>query len=167
MTILDNNLIFDNYAAVNFTTSTPSTNSIDLSGGTLFTYGNASRFGEDLGAGTGPGMDPVIVARVGLVMTSTASATLNIQFQGSTDGTTWDTYVESGAIAVAKLVAGQKIAAWTWPHRGPSASLPRYVRMNYVPSVGAISTGTIFAAIALTRDDWTTGDYPANYSAGA
>lgn len=164
--LLDNTLVFDNYAAVNFTTATASTNVIDLQGGINFNYGNATRFGEDLGIGQGEAW-PQVAAYVGLVMTSTASATLNIQFQGSTDSTNWDTYMESGTIAVAKLVAGQKVGAWQWPHRGPSASLPRYIRLNYVPSVGAISTGTIFAAITLVRDDWTQALYPANYTVGA
>lgn len=166
MAIIDNNLVFDNFANVNFTTSTPSTNSIDLQGGVNFNIGNATRFGEDLGIGPGAAV-PQIVSYVGLVMTSTASATLNVQFQGSTDGSNWDTYIESGPIAVAKLVAGQKIAAWNWPHRGPSASLPRYVRMNYVPLVGAISTGTIFSAITLTRQDWPLDQYPSGFVVGA
>ena len=42
--ILDNNLVFDNFTAVNFTTSTASNTTIDLAGGTNFNIGNAFKY---------------------------------------------------------------------------------------------------------------------------
>lgn len=158
--IIDNSLVFSNGQA---TTGSVGSTVIDLSGGTNFIYGNASRFGEDLGIGDGEAM-PKVAAYVQTANLTTNSATLQIQFQGSTDSTNWDTYVETPALAASVLTAGRKVAAFDWPHRGPNQSLPRYVRLNYVVGTGAFTTGTIFAAIVLQRDDWPANLYPANYT---
>lgn len=162
--LLDNQLVFDNFTAVNFTGTTYSASQIDLTGGVAMNIGNATRFGEDLGLGQGDSW-PQIIVIAGLALTSTAAATLNIQFQGSTDSTNWDTYVETGAIAKASLTANTAIWKVQWPHRAVGASLPRYVRLNYIPAVGAISSGTIFAAVTLGRQDWPLDQYPAAYTA--
>lgn len=158
--IIDNQLVFSNGQA---TTGTVGSTVIDLSGGTNFTYGNATRFGEDLGIGDG-GALPKIAAYVGTANLTTNSATLQIAFQGSTDSTNWDTYVETSAITAANLAAGNKVAAFDWPHRATGANLPRYVRLYYTVGTGAFTTGTIFAAIVLQRDDWPAKYYPANYT---
>lgn len=159
--IIDNSLVFSNGQAI--TATTASATAVDLSGGTNFTYGNATRFGEDLGIGDG-GALPKIAAYIGTAPLTTNSATLQIAFQGSTDSTNWDTYVETPAVAAANLTAGAKVAAFDWPHRATGASLPRYVRLYYTVGTGAFTTGTIFAAIVLQRDDWPAKYYPNNFT---
>lgn len=166
--ILDNNLVFSNAVASNFTTSTGST-AIDLSGGTLFQFGNATTFGEDLGIGDGEAI-PRILVLTGTAMTTATSAALNIQFQGSTDSTNWSTYIETGIIPAAQVAtANNPIAKFAWPHRQVNAKLPRYVRLNYdmSSSTGTFSTGSLSAYVVLQRDDWPMGLYPAGFSVGS
>ncbi len=157
--ILDNQLVFSNPTAITATTGSAV---IDLSGGTNFTDGNATRFGEDLGIGDGVAM-PKVAAYIVAAPLTTNSATLQIAFQGSTDSTNWDTYVETRAIPASAMTVGQKVAAFDWPLVSAGFSLPRYVRLNYTVATGAFTTGTIFAAITLQRDDWIPG--AANYTA--
>jgi len=167
--ILDNNLVFSNGQASNFTTSTPATTVIDLSGGTNFAFGNASVFGEDLGIGDGVAI-PRIEVFTGTAMTTATSAKLNIQFQGSTDSTNWTTYIETGVLPAAEVAkVNNPIAKMMWPHRQVAAALPRYVRLNYdlSASTGTFSTGTISAYVMLQRDDWPLGLYPSNFVVGA
>lgn len=172
MAILDQNLVFSSAQSLAVTTSTPSTNVIDLSGGTNFQWGPNSTtnggslpFGEDLGIGDGEAM-PKVIAYIGTALTTTNSATLNIQFQGSTDSSNWTTYVETGTLAASLLTAGAKVAAFDWPHRQIAAALPRYVRLNYAVATGVFTTGTISAYIGLQRFDWPLGLYPAGFTVG-
>jgi hypothetical protein len=161
--ILDNNLVFSNGQAITGTTASAA--SYDMAGGATtasFVYGNASRFGEDLGIGDGVAM-PKVCAYIGTAPLTTNSATLQIAFQGSTDSSNWDTYVETRAIPATALSAGTKVAAFDWPPKAAGFSLPRYVRLYYTVGTGAFTTGTIFAAIGLQRDDWVPG--AANYTA--
>lgn len=158
--ILDNQLVFSNGQAI--TATTGSATVIDLSGGTNFTDGNTTRFGADLGIGDGVAI-PKVCAYIGTAPLTTNSATLQIAFQGSTDSSNWDTYVETRAMPASALTAGAKVAAFDWPPVQAGFSLPRYVRLNYTVGTGAFTTGTIFAAIGLQRDDWIAGS--ANYTA--
>ena len=167
--ILDNNLIFSNAVASNFTVTTGST-AIDLTGGVTMNFGIGALattivFGEDLGRGNGIG-SPKIFCDVGTAMTSTNSATLNVQFQGSTDNSTWTTYVETGAMAATRLTANTRIASFDWPPVPAGVSLPRYVRLNYVVATGVFSTGTIFAGVALELNQNNVGLYPENFAIG-
>lgn len=163
--IFDSNLLFSNGQSLAVTTSTPSTTVIDLTGNPTagLNIGNASRYGADMGIGDGVAVLKV-AAYVGTALTTTNSATLQIQFQGSTDSSTWDTYIETPAFAAAKLTAGQKLGTFDWPLVGPGFSLPRYIRLNYVlPETTSFTTGTIFAGIVLQRDDAIQGQYPEGF----
>ena len=161
--IIDSQLLFSNAQSLAITTSTPST-VIDLTGGVALNIGVGTRYGAEMGIGDGS--VPKIAAIIGTALTTTNSATLNIQFQGSTDSSTWTTYIESGALAAALLTANTFIARWDWPIRQIGASLPRYVRMNFVPATGIFTTGTIFAGIVTDRWDWTTPLYPSGFAVG-
>lgn len=167
--ILDNNLVFSNNVASAFTVTTGSTQ-IDLTGGVAINYGIGANgttitFGEDLGRGKGIA-EPWIVVDIGTAMTSTNSATLNVQFQGSTDASTWTTYLETGAIAAASLTANKRIATFPWPPVPSGAALPRYVRLNYVVATGVFATGTIFAGVVETPQLNNVGLYPENFAVG-
>jgi len=167
--ILDNNLIFSNSVASAFTVTTGSTQ-IDLTGGVAINFGIGANgttitFGEDLGRGNGIG-SPMVVVDIGTAMTSTNSATLNVQFQGSTDASTWTTYIETGAIPAASLTANKRIATFAWPSVPSGAALPRYVRLNYVVATGVFATGTIFAAVVLEPALNNVGSYPENFAVG-
>lgn len=164
--IFDNNLIFSNAQAAAFTVSTASTNVIDLEGGVAMNIGVGTRYGADLGRGDGVAI-PKIACFIGTALTSTNSATLQVAFQGSTDSTTWDTYVQSGLITAANLTAGAKIAAWDWPQVPSQFSLPRYVRLYYQVATGVFATGSIgLAGIVLQRADNNVGSYPEAFTVG-
>lgn len=166
--IMDSQLSFSAAQAIT-TASAASSNvsALDLSGGNT-NYGvNASRFGEDLGVGDGKNT-PKIVISVSTAFATGTGATLNFQFQGSTNSSAWTTYIESGAIAASALTKG---ATWVfdWPRKALGASLPRYVRTYYELGTGTFSTGTLEANVVLNADGWVNfGDqYPSNYVVGA
>lgn len=147
--ILDNNLLFSNFQSLITATDTPSTTVIDLTGGVAMNIGKMTRFGEDLGIGPGVGF-PRIVAYVGTAFVTANVATLQVQFQGSTDSTTWDTYISVNASGAANLTAGTRVADFAWPRVPKEFSLPRYVRLNYkLPGSTSFTAGTIFAGVVL------------------
>lgn len=164
--ILDAQLSFSQAQPVT-TASTASTNitAYDESGGNT-NIGNATRFGADLGVSEGKDKAKVVVS-IPTAFTSTNSATINFQFQGSTDSSTWTTYIESGAIAATNLPAG---ATWVfdWPRKALGAAMPKFVRMFYALGTGQMTTGTINANIVLNADGWVgiADQYPANYTVG-
>lgn len=161
--ILDSQLIFSNDQDLAITTTTPSTNVIDLLGGVSVNFGpNASRFGADMGIGDGVAMPKLLVV-VSEALTTTNSATLAIAFQGSTDSSTWDEYMRTPAMAAADLALGNIIARMDWPPRAIGKSLPRYHRLSYIPATGVFSTGTLFAGIVLQRDDWDLKYLPSGF----
>jgi len=164
--IMDSQLAFSTSQAIT-TASAASSNitAYDESGGNT-NIGNATRFGADLGVMEGMNK-PKIVVSIPVAFTSTNSATLNFQFQGSTDSSTWTTYIESGAIAATALTAG---AAWVfdWPRKALGAAMPKYVRMYYALGTGQMTTGTIHANVVLNADGWVgiADQYPANFVVG-
>jgi|WetSurMetagenome_2_1015567.scaffolds.fasta_scaffold00850_7 hypothetical protein len=166
--IMDAQLAFSSAQAIT-TASAASSNitAYDLSGGNT-NIGGASgyRFGADLGVSEGFNKAKIVVS-FPVAFTTTNSATLNIQFQGSTDSSTWTTYIESGAIAAASLTQG---AAWVfdWPRKALGAAMPKYVRMYYTLGTGQMTTGTINANVVLNADGWVgiADQYPANYVVG-
>jgi hypothetical protein len=164
--LMDAQLSFSQAQAIT-TASAASTNvtAYDESGGNT-NIGNATRFGADLGVSEGMNK-PKVVVSIPTAFTSTNSATLNFQFQGSTDSSTWTTYIESGAIAAASLTAG---TAWVfdWPRKAIGAAMPKYVRMYYALATGQMTTGTINANVVLNADGWVgiADQYPANYVVG-
>jgi hypothetical protein len=121
--------------------------------------------------GIGPGQEiPQIAIVVGTAFTgSSASFTINAQFQGSTDSVTWTTYVESGANTTASYAAGANILPIAVPRRPAGAALPLYYRVNLVAggagATTSISTGTVIGGIVLTRDDGpgTLASYPSGF----
>ncbi len=120
----------------------------------------------DMGIGDGEAI-PKLALYIGTgVTSSSASLTLNVQFQGSTNSTTWTTYAESGAATTASYAAGAKVFPIDVPHRSAGAALPRYYRINLdVGTAGstAISTGSIFGGIVLQRTDNPGGLYPSGF----
>ena len=127
---------------------------------------------RDLGIGQGAELPQVVVA-VGTAVTTGASASqqVNLQFQGSTDSSTWTVYMETGYATTASWAAG---AVWTFdvPRRPPGAALPLYYRLNFLTqglgtaSVTAISTGTLLSGIVLSNEENadTLGLYASGFS---
>lgn len=144
--ILDSLLNFS--AAQAITTNTNSDNIVDLL--------NA----RDLGPGNSPALQ--VIASINTAFQTTNSGTLQVQFQGSTDSTTWTTYAESPAVAAANLGAASRIAAWEVPNVVQGASLPRYYRLNYVVGTGTFTAGKIDAWMGIGRSDLQI--YPKNYN---
>lgn len=171
--ILDNNLVFSSAQTMAITTSTPSTNVIDLQSGVTMNVGpNASILKEDLGIGDGVAIPKIGVYTGATALASPGSATMNIAFQGNASASSaadvnWITYIETGAIAVASLTAYAKIAAFDWPLKQVAAAMPRYVRLLYVPATATFTAGTVSAYVMLQRDDWTLPLYPSGFSVGA
>lgn len=166
MAFIDQNLVFSDTQVI--TATAASTSSYDMSGGTLFSISpNQTRFGQDLGIGDGVAI-PKVLGIVTATFSTGGSPTLNVQFQGSTDSSTWTTYVETGAIAAAVLLINSRIFAIDWPVRLIGAAMPRYVRLNYVVASGPFTTGSLFSAIVLGRDDSTfdQSQYGSGYSVG-
>lgn len=163
--IMDYNLIFSDAQAI--TASAASTNSLDLSGGTLFNAGNlptGQGFGEDLGVGDGINVPKVFfnIAEAFTVCTS-----INFQIQGYDDWTSpvgWVTYAESGAVAIASLTLG---AQWyiDLPRRIFGARLPRYLRTYYTVAGSTPGAGKVTSGIVLVTGVHTDGGaYPNNYT---
>lgn len=167
--IFDNNLLFSNLQAVTVTAASAAV--IDLQGGLAINKGVATVFGQDIGRGDGVAI-PKVAAYVVTAFTAGGAATLQTQLQGAIDdGTgnpsTYTTYAETPAIAVAGLVAGYKFAALDWPQVPMGVSLPRYLRLNYIVATGPMLTGTIFAGLVLQRADNNVGAYPEAFAVGA
>lgn len=145
--------------------SIPSTNVIDLLGQGVGTapqniIGNATNFGADVGVG---GITPQIDAIIGTACATGNGATLNVALQAAPDQGAggnyqpgaWTTIVETGAIAVAKLTAGQIVARFDFMPAFPANLNPRYLRMLFqVPAATNFTAGTISSAIVtMVRDD--------------
>jgi len=145
--IIDGLLLFDSAAAV--TSTAASTNIVDLV--------NA----RDIGVGDDPAMKVMVL--VTTAITTTNSATLTVSAQGSTDNSTWSTYVSSPAYAAAALVAGARLFDIDWPRPAAGLATPRYIRLYYTVGTGIFSAGAVTAALVLDRDDRVNaaGAYPA------
>lgn len=143
--IIDNLLLFS--SAQNLTTGTEvSTNVIDLL--------NA----RDMGIGDNPALK--IAAYVTTAFSSTDSATLTFQAQGSTDNVTFTVYAQSRAYTAGELTIGSKLFPIDWPHRAPdSASMPRYLRLAYVCGALHFTPGALTSMIVIDRQDAPA--YPA------
>jgi hypothetical protein len=179
MALMDQNLLLSSAQAI--TATAQSTNAYDiLNGGTLAvasgTYttnaviGNASEFGEDLGLGRGKGT-PAIEVFSGSG-TPAAATSLQIAAQGAPDagtgntsGVTYVTYLETGAIPIASILASNRLAAFDFPRRQVGAALPRFIALDYIV-VGSNFTGlTVNAYINLggTSAQSSLGQYASNY----
>lgn len=169
--ILDQNLVFSNNQSLAITTATPSSTVIDLTGGQTLIIGNASAFGAEMGVGDGPAL-PKVGVYCTQSLTTTNSATLSIQFQGNAvassaaDGN-WITYIEVPDLAAANLLVSTAIAKFDYPVRRVAATMPRYIRLNYVPATGQFSTGSASAYIMLQREDYEAKFYPSGFTVAA
>ena len=85
--------------------------------------------------------------------TAGGAGTLQVQFQGSADNTTFTTYVESLAQPLASLQTGKSPFGITVPRPNPADPLPRYLRLNYVIGTGPMLTGRLTSGILLDRQD--------------
>lgn len=142
--ILDKQNVFDWQAAL--TATRESTDEIDLVNN------------RDLGF---PNVDnPSLKVRVLITTTmlSTASSTLTITFLGSTDSSTWETYVSSPALPKASLVAGFKYDL-AWAPRKDGDPLPRYIRLGYAVGTADMTAGALSAFVVL--DLQKNNAYPA------
>lgn len=151
--ILDGNLLFDTAAAI--TSSANSTNTVDL-----------ANF-RDLGVNGGEYAPPKLMVLVTTALTST-NATLTVNFQGSTDNSTWTTYASSPAYAAAALTAGARLFDIDMPRPPAGVAIPRYVRLSYTVGVGTFTAGNITAALVMQRQDTpvSTAGYQSGYPSG-
>lgn len=152
--ILDQQLIFDGnqntagvLSGVALTSQTVSTNIIDLL--------NARDLGEGL-----DGHPPRLLVLMMTAAQSAGATTLVITLDGSTDSTTWVSYIATPSIAKATLAAGAQVMNVALPGVLPSSGPnPRYLRLGYTIGTGPYTAGTIFSAIVLGRDD-ASNAYP-------
>lgn len=122
--------------------------------------GNVNIFGSDTGIGD---QRPLVEVLMGIAAVTANSATLNIAFQGAPDTGlaggyqpgTWQTFVETGPLTAAQLIAGAKLARFDWPPAFPEGLNPRYLRLLFqVLAATNFTAGTISAAIVtMARDD--------------
>jgi hypothetical protein len=147
--ILDKLLQFDPSATA-ITSTAVSTNVLDLL--------NA----RDLQLGAADGMSLEAVVTVGTALTSGGATTLQVQFQGSTDNSTWTTYAQTDAIPKANLVANTVIRLPLPPQAAAphAAGLPRYLRLNYVVATGPFTGGNIEADLVMNPQANTPPYYP-------
>lgn len=179
MALMDQNLVLSSAQAI--TATARSTNAYDLLTGNALAVtgaayttnaiiGNASVFGEDLGLGRGVGTPSVeVFSGAG---TPGAATSLNISFDGAVDagtgntsGLTWTTYIQTGAVPLASILASSRLAAFDWPRRQVASALPRFISLNYTV-VGANFTGlTVNSYVNLggTSAQATLGQYASNY----
>lgn len=132
--ILDKLNVFDWQAAL--TATRESTDEIDLV--------NA----RDLGFPTVGNPSLKIRVLITTAMLSTGSSTLVISMLGSTDSTTWETYVQSPAIPKASLVAGYKYDL-AWAPKKVGDPMPRYIRLGYTVDVADMTAGALSAFVVL------------------
>jgi hypothetical protein len=163
--IMDSQLNFSSAQAITSSAASSTISAYDQSGG-VTNIGNATRFGADLGVFEG--LDKVkIVVGISTTFTTSNGATLNIQFQGSTDSVTWTTYIESGVLAASVLTVG---SSWVfdWPRKALGAAMPKYVRLYYTVGTGAFTAGAVNGNVVLNADGWVgiADQYPANYVVG-
>jgi hypothetical protein len=152
--IIDGNLLLDTAAAI--TSSGVSTNVIDLG------------VARDMGIGDADQITPKVMCLVNTAFTTTNSATLTVNFQGSTDNTTWDTYLSSPAYAAAALGQGARLLDVDVPRPAAGKALPRYLRLSYTVGTGVFSAGAVTAAIVLGRADQivSSAGYQSGYPSG-
>jgi hypothetical protein len=130
--------------------------------------GTATVFGTDLGVGSDR---PMVNMVVGTSLTTSNSCTLNVAFQGAIDNGsnqpgTWNTFMETGPIAVANLTAGTVFGKFDLAHAFPDLTFPRFLRLLFqVPAAENFSAGTISSAIfVMVRDDYSAANAARNYS---
>lgn len=106
---------------------------------------------------------PELVIAVGTTFVTANAATLNIALQAAIDlgaaggyqPGTWQTLIETGAIAVGNLVAGTVLARFPWVPPFPANLRPRFLDLLFqIPSGTNFTAGTIgWATVTTVRDD--------------
>lgn len=137
------------------------------------TIGNATVFGEDLGAGPWRFNG---IASIGT--TFVGGTSLNIAWQGAADnsggtypanfsGLSWFTYGETGVVLTGALAAGVPIKLPDWPFRQISAPMPRFISLLFTPA-GTFTAGAVaFAGMFMPSYVNQVGLYPSGFSVGA
>lgn len=136
-------------------------------------YGNSSVFGQADAMGVG-GERPELNVTVGTAPTTGNAATLNVALQGAIDTGlagnyqpgAWNTFAESGAIAVANLTANTVICRLPWLPPFPANLRPRFLRLLFqVPAATNFTAGTIASAlVTYVRDDQFNKYQPRNFN---
>jgi hypothetical protein len=145
---MDQSLLFDTAAAI--TATAVSTNIIDLTNT------------RDLGVGDSSALDVVVL--VTTTMLAAGAATLTVQFQGSTDNSTYTTMMQSDTIGKASLTAGTKLS-FDMPRLSAGQARPRYLRLNYVVATGPFTAGNVTSFIVID-DHASTGIAAYGYAPG-
>jgi hypothetical protein len=123
-------------------------------------FGTPAVFGAPDGMGVG-GPRPELVISTGAAAWA-GGTSVNIALQAAIDtGSgggylpgTWNTIVESGAIAVANLTAQTFLFRCPWLPPFPANLRPRYLRLLFTPSGTFSPAGLIgFALVTTVRDD--------------
>lgn len=140
---MDSMLLFS--SAQNLTTGTiASTNVLDLA--------NA----RDIGVGR---TNLKVALYVTTAFATTDSGTLQVQYQVSTDNSTFTVLAESRAYAAAELAIGTKLFPIDVPALDDNVALPRYHRLAYVMGALHFTPGAVTAALVIDRHDVRA--YPA------
>jgi hypothetical protein len=113
----------------------------------------------------GIGDDPALKVLILVTATFTVGTSLEVQIQGAPDDGTgnpgsYTTMITTGTLLEAVLVAGRLLLAIDLPRillptelaATAAQALPRFLRLQYV-TAGTHSTGTIFGALVLDRQD--------------
>jgi Bbp16-like protein len=150
--VLEKLLQFDP-AGTAITATAPSSNAFDM---------NIAR-DMGLGAAGGPSLEAVIT--VGTTFAAAGLATLQIQFQGSTDNLAWTTYWQTDAIPKANLTVGQVIRLPLPPQAAAphAAGIARYYRLNYVVATGPFTSGAIEADLVMNPQASMPPTYPSGF----
>lgn len=134
--ILDKLLMFSDKQAV--TATAASTDVIDL--------GPIDGTRRDIGVG----YQLEFWTLVNTTATASGAATVNVQLQTSPDNSTWTSIYESGALALAALIAGKRIVSAKVP-----SGVQKYLRVNYTVSTGPLTAGAFTSGINLDVDNNT------------
>lgn len=132
---------FSNNQAI--TASAASTDVIDL--GPLGSAGSPT---ANTRRDIGQGRPLTFFVHARTAFTAGGAATLQVQLQTSDDNSTWVNLTDSGALALASLGAGARIAAQAVP-RG----VRRYLRVNYTVATGPMTAGAVDAGLVLDYQD--------------
>lgn len=152
----------------------PSPNIIDLAGPGVGVpvpniWGKATSFGAPDAMGVGS-IRPELVVTISTLLVTGNAATLNAALQAAADNGSnqpgaWNTLVETGAIAVANLTAGQLIARFPWVPPFPPGLRPRFLRMLFSPAAATnFTAGALLANVTVVRDDQFNQFVPKNFA---
>lgn len=136
-------------------------------------WGNPTVFGQADAMGVG-NQRPELNVTVGTAFATANAATLNVALQGAIDTGaaggylpgTWNTFAETGVIAVANLTANTIIARLPWLPPFPFNLRPRFLRLLFSPAAATnFTAGTIASAlVVMSRDDYSAKNNPKNFT---